>query len=137
MIKLIFWIGIIATLVYFSGDLKYKDKSLKAWVSEFAGGDAAKTIGSGSSLIKDVDRLLNKTGDSLSDSQIKQVEKLIDERLSKSDRDSLKKLMQGLSTGGDKKAASKDEKPKEKSKSQNEVSVKKIAAEDSAKPSSQ
>jgi hypothetical protein len=99
MIKLIFWIGIIATLVYFSGDLKYKDKTLKAWVSEWVGSDASKTIGSGSSLIKDVDRLLNKGGgDSLSDSQIKHVENLFDERLSKGDRASLQKLMNTLNS---------------------------------------
>lgn len=98
LFRLIFWIGVILTLIYFSGDIKYKDRSLRSWTVSLFQDHAPKSDGKDDlGLFKQLNRLLGEhKDDQLTDEQLKQIKQLIDERLTHTDQQSMDKLIQSL-----------------------------------------
>lgn len=118
MLKLIFWIALIAVIVYFSGDIQFKDKSLKEWATSLTGegparvvDDVKETVSNGIGASQENTQLLNrllKTNRSgeFSEEELKQLRKLIREELTEKDRGSMNDLMKSL--GDDAAVGNKD-----------------------------
>lgn len=99
--KFLFYLAVIASLVYYSNDISFKGKTLRTWafdfLSEKAGGESGEKEKDGG-LLNSVSQLLNPgAGTSLNPEQVKQVERLLGDNLSPADRESLNKLMKTLS----------------------------------------
>ncbi len=97
LLRFIFWVGVIASLVYFSGDLKYRDRSLRDWALGFVR-DYVGEQSSAPDWLKAIAPLLPKGNqEASSKTEVEEVKEIIRDRLTDSDRESLQKLMEDLS----------------------------------------
>ena len=101
LIRLVFWIAVLGSLIYFSGDIKFKNKSLKTWAATLwvEGDTAKKKLEADPDVINTIKRFISQDQDQgLSEKQLKEIQNLIDERLTQADRQSMNQLMKTLST---------------------------------------